>query len=78
MKIPIGTVEDWKNFIVEGNCECEDENLIELVDVMADRLDPKIFMCSVCHKEVLPCTYCGKVPCKCVEINNLVDEARGN
>jgi len=78
MRIPIGTQEDWKKFIVEGNCECEEENLIQLIDDMADKLDPKIYMCSVCHKEVLPCKFCKELPCKCVEINNLVDEARGN
>ena len=79
MNIPIGTQEDWKKLIVDGFCECEEEHLVKLVDDMADKFELGFFFkCTVCNKERLGCKYCGEVPCKCIEINNKVDELRGN
>ena len=70
--------ENWKKLILDGYCQCAAPEEIELIDEMADRLDPKVFMCGVCNKEMLPCKYCKSLPCKCVQLNNEVDEARGN
>lgn len=76
--------ENWKKLIVEGNCECDENDTVELVDAMADKGEEIINMCQICNKERLPskdeepCSYCGKLPCRCVQNNNEVDEYRGN